>query len=216
MHWPPIGLVKKGDEVILHGSLLVHIEAKLPDHGFELITCFIHVSILPQICPVVKGITRDFFSIYFIGFWRAEEIVTKVPDQNGINGADKNIGIGKPCSNRLIIPTGMLHANFGFTIKASNFLNQAIDSRLSVRNVTGRHKDDIAGASDRDRAFAFGDINTNCVHKGISFKWICNGQYQFSHCRFNLLGCHTNVEGFNLCKTNAANERLVGSLFYGR
>ena len=29
-----IGLVKQGNEVVFHGSFLVHIEAELPVHGF--------------------------------------------------------------------------------------------------------------------------------------------------------------------------------------
>lgn len=40
----------------------------------------------------------------------------------------------------------------------------------------------------------------------------------FTHCLFNLLWCDADApEGrFNLHKTNAANEELVISLFYGR
>ncbi len=38
----------------------------------------------------------------------------------------------------------------------------------------------------------------------------------FTHCLFNLLGYHTNAHGFNLHKTNAANEELGSRLNYGR
>ena len=55
-----IGLVKEGNEIVLHGSLLLHVEAELAVHGFQLVACFIHASILLQFCPVVKGIAGDF------------------------------------------------------------------------------------------------------------------------------------------------------------
>lgn len=32
-----IGLVKDANEIILHGCLMLHVEAKLTVHGFELI-----------------------------------------------------------------------------------------------------------------------------------------------------------------------------------
>ena len=38
---------------------------------------------------------------------------------------------------------------------------------------------------------------------------------RFTHCLFNLLGI-TRTDRFNLRKTNAANEGLVGRLLYGR
>lgn len=34
-----IGLIQKGNEVVFHGSFLVHIETELPVHCFELIAC---------------------------------------------------------------------------------------------------------------------------------------------------------------------------------
>lgn len=38
-----IGLNKKGNKVIFHGSFLIHIEIKPPVHCLELIVCFIHI-----------------------------------------------------------------------------------------------------------------------------------------------------------------------------
>ena len=32
------GLIKKRNEVILHGGLLLHVEAELPVHGFQLVS----------------------------------------------------------------------------------------------------------------------------------------------------------------------------------
>lgn len=55
-----ISLVKQGDEVVLHGCLLRHIETELAVHGFQLAPCFIHGSILLEFCPSVKGVTGDF------------------------------------------------------------------------------------------------------------------------------------------------------------
>lgn len=51
-----IGLVEQSNEYILHGGLLSYIKAGLSVHGFELVVCFIHVCILLQFCPPVKGV----------------------------------------------------------------------------------------------------------------------------------------------------------------
>ena len=32
------GLVEKRNEVVFHGGLLIHVEAKLPVHGFQLVS----------------------------------------------------------------------------------------------------------------------------------------------------------------------------------
>lgn len=37
-----IGLIQKGNEIVFHGSFLVHIETEQSVHYFELIACFMH------------------------------------------------------------------------------------------------------------------------------------------------------------------------------
>lgn len=64
----------------------------------------------------------------------------------------------------------MFHAYFGFSIKTLDDVDQLIDGRFGVGDVTGIHDDNIAGSSDSDCAFAFGNINTNCVHDKYSFE----------------------------------------------
>ena len=164
-----VGLVKQCNEVVFHGSFLVHIEAKLSVHGFELAACFIHTSILLQFCPTVKGIACDFFGISFVGLGSAQGIVPKVFDKDGVNGADKDTGIRKPCGDRFIVPAGMLQAGLRLSVKVLDELDQLIDCGLGMGNVGGRHDDNITRPADRDSAFAFGNINTNSVHKRYSF-----------------------------------------------
>ena len=132
---------------------LVHIKTELPVHCFELVACFIHASILLQFCPAVKSITGDFFRIRFICLWSTERVIPEIPDQDGIDSADKDAGIREPVGNRFIVSAGMLHANFGFAVKAFNLLNKSIDSRLGVGNATGRHKNHIARSADGDGTF---------------------------------------------------------------
>lgn len=54
--------------VVLHGSLLGHIKAKLPFHGLKLVSCFIHASILLQFCPAVNRVAGNLFEIGLIRF----------------------------------------------------------------------------------------------------------------------------------------------------
>ncbi len=78
-------------------------------------------------------------------------------------------------------------------------------------DVAGRHEDHVAGSADRDGAFAFGNINTNSVHKGHSFVNVLamvNTSFPIACSIYWVF--HTNVLWFNLRKTNAANEGLVG------
>ena len=75
-----VDLVKKCDEAVLRGGLLIHIKAELPVHGFELVTCFIHVSILLQFCLSVKSIASDFLGIRLVRLRGTEGIVLEAPD----------------------------------------------------------------------------------------------------------------------------------------
>src|SRR5699024_3521325 len=145
-----IGLIQKGNDVLFHSSFLVHIKAELPIHCFELISCFIHTSILLQFCPAVKSITRDFFRIRFICLWSTQRVIPEIPDQDGIDSADKDASVREPVGNRFIVSAGMLHTDFSFAVKAFDLLHKSIDSRLGVRNVTRRHENYIAGPADGD------------------------------------------------------------------
>ena len=160
-----IGLIQKGNKIVFHGSFLVHIETELPVHCFELAACFIHASILLQFCPAVKSITGDFFGIGLIRLGRTERVVTEIPDQDGIDSADKDAGVREPVGNRFIVSAGMFHADFRFAVKAFDLLDESVDGRLGVWNVTGRHKNHITGPADGDSAFTFGNIDTNSVHE---------------------------------------------------
>ena len=91
-----IGLVKECNEVVFHCGLMVHVEAELPVHGFKLVANFIHMVILLQICPAVKCIPGDFLCIGLIGFRRAQGIIAKLLDKDGIDRTDKDTGIREP------------------------------------------------------------------------------------------------------------------------
>ena len=75
---------------------MVHVEAELPVHGFKLVANFIHMVILLQICPAVKCIPGDFLCIGLIGFRRAQGIIAKLLDKDGIDRTDKDTGIREP------------------------------------------------------------------------------------------------------------------------
>ena len=165
-----IGLIQKGNEIVFHGSFLIHVETELPVHCFELVAYFIHASILLQFCPAVKSITGDFFRIRFIRLWSTERVISEIPDQDGIDSADKDAGVREPVGNRFIVSAGMLHAGFGFAVKVFDLLNKSIDSGLGVWDIAGRHQNHISGSADGDSAFTFGNINTNSVHDKNSFE----------------------------------------------
>ena len=54
-----IGLLKQSNEVVGTGGTVLAGELELPVQGFEFIAFCIHGSILPEFCPVVKGIERN-------------------------------------------------------------------------------------------------------------------------------------------------------------
>ena len=62
---------------------------------------------------------------------------------------------GKLCDNGFVILAGMLHAGFCFHVKVSDLLDESVDFRLGMENVTGRHYDHSDGAADCDSAFTF-------------------------------------------------------------
>lgn len=84
-----ISLVEQGNEVVLHGSLLGHIEAELPVHGLELVACFIHAFILLQFCLSVKGVMGDFFRIHLVGLGSAQGIILKALMRIGFTALTK-------------------------------------------------------------------------------------------------------------------------------
>ena len=119
-----IGLIQKANEVVFHGSFLIHIETELTVHCFELVACFIHASILLEFCPAVKSITGDFFRIRFIRLWGAEKVFSEIADKDGIDSTDKDAGVREPVCNRFIVSASMLHAGFCFAVKAFDPFNE--------------------------------------------------------------------------------------------
>ena len=158
------GLVKKRDEIVLHGGLLIGVEAELPVHGFQLVARFVHRTILPQLCPAVKSKSRDFLGICLVGLGRAKGFVSEVSDELGIDGADEDAGIGKPGGHGLIITPCVLHADLRFTVQSFDGGDELIDGRLRVTVIPGRQEYEISGLADRDGAFLLGNIDTNGVH----------------------------------------------------
>ena len=79
-----------------------------------------------------------------------------------------------------------------------------------MRNVTGRHKNNITGSAYGNRTFTFGNINTYCVHNNTPLNIFAMVNTSLPIAYSIYWGCYTNAKGFNLRKTNAANEELVG------
>ena len=165
-----IGLVEERDEIILHSGLLVHVKPELPIHGFQLVACLVHMTILLQFGPAVKGIPGNFLRICLIGFGGSKGIITEASDQRGIHGADEDAGIREPGGNRLIIPPGVFHADLCIAVQSSDNLDQRTYAGLSMPEITGLENDLLSRLKDCHSALALGNINTNCVHGNHSFK----------------------------------------------
>ena len=88
-----IGLIEKRNEVVLHGGLSISVEAELPIHGFELIACFVHMSILRQFGPSRKCKTSDFRRICLIRLHCMEGFIPEHADEKWIDSADEDAGI---------------------------------------------------------------------------------------------------------------------------
>ncbi len=99
----------------------------------------------------------------------AESVIPEIPDQGGTDSADRDAGVREPVGNRFV-SVSMLHTDFGFAIKAFDLLNKSVDSGLSVWDITGRHKNYIAGAEEGDSTFSFRNIDTNSVHDKAPFE----------------------------------------------
>lgn len=79
-------------------------------------------------------------------------------DEDGINGADKDVGVRKTRSDRFVIPADVIREDLCFTVKDFDLSNKVVDDGLGVGDVTGRHDDHVAGSVDRDCAFTFGNM----------------------------------------------------------
>lgn len=132
------GLVKKRDEIVLHGGLLIRVKAELPVHGLQLVVRFVHRTILPQLCPAVKSKSRDFPGIGLVSLGGTEGFVAEVSDELGIDGTDEDTGRGEPVGNGLIITACVLHAAPRFTVQPFDGCNEFIDGRLRVAVIPGR------------------------------------------------------------------------------
>ena len=121
------------------------------------------------ICPAVNGVAGNFFKNRPCPFWGVKRIIPEVPDQERIYSADEDTSVGKLCSNRFVVSTGVLHAALRLSVGALDLLDQCIDCGLGVWDIAGRHQDHIAGPADCDSALTFGNINTNSVRKKNSF-----------------------------------------------
>ena len=158
------GLVKKRDEIVLHGCLLIDVEAELPVHGFQLVARFVHRTILPQLCPAVKSKSRDFLRIGLVSLGRAKGFITEVLDELGIDGADEDAGIGKPGSHGLVITPCVLHADLRLTVQTFDGGDELIDGRLRVAVIPGRQEYYISRLADCDGALLLGNIDSDGVH----------------------------------------------------
>lgn len=105
-----------------------------------------------SVLPIGQVYSVRFFWNRLCQSWSAQGIITKIFDEDRTNGADKDTGIGKPCSDRLIVPAGVLHAGLRLLIKVLDSLVQLIDCGLRVGNVDRRHDDNITRSADRDSA----------------------------------------------------------------
>ena len=103
---------------------MFHVKIKLAVHGFQLITNFIHETILSEFRPTVKSIACNFYCIRFIGLYFAERVVSKIFDEFGIYGRYKKVSFRKFTDKRFVITTGVFHDNTRFAINGLDLLNE--------------------------------------------------------------------------------------------
>ena len=122
-----------------------------------------------------------------------EGVIAELFDQYGIHCTDEDAGIREPCSDRFVVSSGVLHADLCLAIQILDDADQSINVRLCMPKVSWLEDDLISGPADRNSAFAFRNIDTNCVHELYSFEIVlAMVDTSFTHCLFNLLGCYTN------------------------
>ena len=118
-----------------------------------------------------------------------ERVIAELFDQHGVHCTDEDAGIGEPSGDRLVVSSGVLHADLSLTIQVPDDPDQSINIRLCMSEVTGLKDDLISRPADRNSAFAFRNIDTNCVHELYSFEIVlAMADTRFTHCLFNLLG----------------------------
>ncbi len=123
-----------------------------------------------QFRPAVKSEARNFLCVGLVCFGRANGFVPEILDEPGIDGADENPGRREPGCHRLVVSAGMFHTDLRLAIKAFDGRDEVVDGGLRVTVIPRCQNNHIARLADRDSAFAFGNINTNCVHETIPFE----------------------------------------------
>ena len=154
-------LLQEADQVIYAGSLVNPELLKLTKEGCRIYNSAV-MTLEEVLFQMQEGEEKGWMTVRPVSYTHL--------DQDGIDSADKDAGVREPVGNRFIVSAGMLHAGFGFAVKAFDLLNKSADSGLGVWDIAGLHKNYIAGPADGDSAFAFRNIDTNSVHDKNSFE----------------------------------------------
>ena len=157
-------LIEKVDEVVLHGSLMLHVEVELAIHGFKLFSDFVHNTILFQVRPAVKSIFCDFDGVCLVRFHLAKGVRSEVLDQFGIHRSDEETGLCELTEQRLIVTACMFHNDARLAVNGLNGLNQGLNPTGCVLHFEGSFDEFPIGAENSNHAFTFGNINTYCIH----------------------------------------------------
>ena len=75
--------------------------------------------------------------ISLVGLGSTEGIIAELFNENGVYDVNKDARIRKPCSDRLIVSSGVFYADLGLNGKRFDLPDQVVDGRLCVGDVAG-------------------------------------------------------------------------------
>lgn len=94
-------------------------------------------------------------------------VIPELMDEDGVNGANKDVGVRKLRSDRFVILTGVFHAGLCFTAKEFDLSNKVIDDGLGVGMSLSGMTTTLLGL--RNVISAFGNIDTNSIQRRCFF-----------------------------------------------
>ena len=160
-----IGLIQKGDEVVLHHRLGLSVEAALPVQRFQLIANRVHGCMLTQFCPSVKGISRNFLGVGLVGLYMAQAVPAAVVlDKFRVHRADVKPSVMEILGNLLIVPPGVFHHHPRFTVQAFQVICQLFEFTAGVTHLEWLCHSLVKGTAYRHHTLALGNIDPHRVH----------------------------------------------------
>ena len=154
--------------VLLHHKYLVQLDA-LSIHDFQCFASCLGRRIFTELHPFIKSERCDFQRINPIRLDFSDTVCVVVINQQRVDYGYKYTRIMECICNRLIVCTSILHDNFCFTGQWFDKFHQLLQIAVCVEHIKGFSYDDSKGLNYSYRTFSFGYVNSNCVHKHLSY-----------------------------------------------